>query len=437
MWLSRRRARRAQRRLAIDPASGLPTRQMLESEFVGLCRRHSGGWLFALVSPGLRDYRRHVGLPSAQALFREQLTTLRSLLPSTRRLYLNADLGVIGFLPPPRTGQAETLLDEVLTSLGHATGESGVRRLAWYASLLRMPGTEADFPQCRAALDDGLFRLERQGWRQPLIRVEPVDRERATRFRQLSDAIERIVEAPEREWRIVLQPKVAPSDGRLRGAEVLLRWRHPQLGELSPAEFLPVAEILGFSSLVDHWVMEQSLDWLANARSRLPELEHLAINVNLATLAEDAFRERLLERLDRLGLPASMIELEITEHADFSDLEAVTTHMNDLRRHGIRLALDDFGTGHTSFQLLQRLPFSVIKMDRSLLLAADRHTRAREAYGAMVQFARHLGLAVVAEGVEDAEQADWLLTLGIDEVQGFLFSRPLEPATLLARHARP
>ncbi|MEQ5801622.1 EAL domain-containing protein [Halomonas sp. H10-9-1] len=436
MGLSRRRARRAQRRLAIDPGSGLPTRQVLENELPGLCRRHAGGWLFALVSPGLRDYRQHLGLPAAQALFREQLATLRRLLPRAGRLYLNADLGVIGFLPLHDRDQAEPLVDRMLTSLAHASDEGGIRRLAWYASLLRLPGSEADFPQCRAALDDGLFRLERQGWRQPLIRVEPLDRERATRFRQLSDALEGLIDDPGREWRLVLQPKVAAADGELRGAEVLLRWHHPVLGEISPGEFLPVAEILGLASRLDHWVMEESLTWLAAARPRLPGLGSLAINVKLATLAEAAFRRRLLERLQALALPASMIELEVTEHSDFRDLEAVERHMNDLRAHGVRLALDDFGTGNTSFQLIQRLPFTAIKMDRSLLLGADRYPRAREAYAAMVQFSRHLGLAVVAEGVEEPEQAEWLRSLGIDEVQGFLFARPLEPAVMLSRYGR-
>lgn len=436
MAMSRRRARRAQRRLAIDPASGLPTRQVLESELPALCRRHAGGWLFALVSPGLRDYRQHLGLPAAQALFREQLGTLRTLLPRTGRLYLNADLGVIGFLPLHDREQAEPLVDRMLTSLGHTSDDGGMRRLAWYASLLRLPGSEADFPQCRAALDDGLFRLERQGWRQPLIRVEPVDRERATRFRQLSDALEGLIDDPGREWRLVLQPKVAAADGELRGAEVLLRWHHPVLGEISPGEFLPVAEILGLASRLDHWVMEESLAWLAAARPRLPGLGSLAINVKLATLAEAAFRRRLLERLQALSLPAAMIELEVTEHSDFRDLEAVERHMNDLRARGVRLALDDFGTGNTSFQLIQRLPFTAIKMDRSLLLGADRYPRAREAYAAMVQFSRHLGLAVVAEGVEEPEQAKWLRSLGIDELQGFLFARPLEPEAMLSRYGR-
>lgn len=110
--------------------------------------------------------------------------------------------------------------------------------------------------------------------------------------------------------------------------------------------------------------------------------------------------------------------------------------MNDLRAHGVRLALDDFGTGNTSFQLIQRLPFTAIKMDRSLLLGADRYPRAREAYAAMVQFSRHLGLAVVAEGVEEPEQAKWLRSLGIDELQGFLFARPLEPEAMLSRYGR-
>jgi EAL domain-containing protein (putative c-di-GMP-specific phosphodiesterase class I) len=132
-----------------------------------------------------------------------------------------------------------------------------------------------------------------------------------------------------------------------------------------------------------------------------------------------------------------MVELEVTEHADFGDLDILEAHMNKLGRKGVRLALDDFGTGHTAFRLLQRLPFNVIKMDRSLLLAADAHRQGRDAYAAMVQFASYLGMKVVAEGVEEPGQADWLSSLGIDEVQGFLFARPLELDAMLAAYGLP
>ncbi|MFP4137374.1 MAG: EAL domain-containing protein [Halomonas sp.] len=434
LWVSRRRARQAQRRLAIDPASGLPTRQVLESEFATL---PPGGWLFALLSPGLRDYRRHVGLPAAQAVFREQLDLLRFQLPRGARLYLNTDLGVIGHLPAQYGDDGATAFDRFIARLGPNADETGQRRLAWYGSLLRWSGTETDFAQCRAALDDGLFRLERQGWRQPVIRVKPMERRQATRFRQLAEALERLIPHPESEWRLVIQPRVSPDDGRLRGAEVLLRWRHPELGDISPLEFLPVVEILDLSWAMDHWVMTHSLAWLASVRDTLPDLEHLSFNVNLATLSTARFREALMAQLQAQGLSPAMVELEITEHADFGDLETLEAHMNRLGQQGVRLALDDFGTGHTAFRLLQRLPFNVIKMDRSLLLAADAHRQGRDAYAAMVQFASHLGMKVVAEGVEASGQADWLGSLGIDEVQGFLFARPLELDAMLATYGIP
>ncbi|SDJ99971.1 EAL domain-containing protein [Billgrantia gudaonensis] len=428
--VSRRRARRAHHRLAVDPATGLPTRQLLEAEFDEL-RSEGDGWLFALMSPGLRDYRQHVGLPGAQALFREQLPALRESLPRECRLYVNADLGVIGFLSADQGESGEVMVDRCMARLSQAPAG---HRVSWYASLLRLSGMQADFAQCRAALDDGLFRLERQGWRQPVIRVEPMEREEATRFRQLSEALETLIDHPDAQWRLVVQPKVSPLTGELSGAEVLLRWRHPELGDIAPLEFLPVVEILGMASRLDHWVMTRGLDWLARHRERLPGLTHLAINVNLATLSEPAFQDRLTERLSALALPPSMVELEITEHADFRDLDAIERVMAPLRDHGVRLALDDFGTGHTAFRLLQRLPFMAVKMDRSLLLAAGERAQAQEAYAAMVYFAERLGLSVVAEGVESDEQAEWLAGLGIGEVQGFRYARPMELNDFMAAY---
>ncbi|WP_163578041.1 EAL domain-containing protein [Halomonas faecis] len=425
--MSRRRARRAHHRLAVDLATGLPTRQVLEAEFDEL-RCEGDGWLFALMSPGLRDYRQHVGLPGAQALFREQLPALRESLRECR-LYVNADLGVIGFLSADQGDSGEVMMDRCMARLSQAPAG---HRIGWYASLLRLSGRVADFAQCRAALDDGLFRLERQGWRQPVIRVAPMEREEATRFRQLSEALETLIDRPDAQWRLVVQPKVSPLTGELRGAEVLLRWRHPELGDIAPLEFLPIVEILGMASRLDHWVMSRSLDWLAHHRERLPKLTHLAINVNLATLSEVAFQDRLMERLSALSLPPEVIELEITEHADFHDLDAIEGVMTPLRDQGVRLALDDFGTGHTAFRLLQRLPFMAVKMDRSLLLAAGERTQAQEAYAAMVHFAEQLGLSVVAEGVESDDQAEWLAELGIGEVQGFRYARPMELDDFLA-----
>ncbi|MFY0988907.1 EAL domain-containing protein [Halomonas sp. C05BenzN] len=432
---SRRRGRQQQQRLMMDSVTGLPTRQALEA---GFTNHEVGrdGWLFELLSPGLREYRQRIGLVDAQALFREQLRMMRDYLPRGWRLHAGSDFGLIGVIPEAQGGSGEGDFNTFMARLDMALAAQSTRKLSWHASLLRLGGHDADLAQCCAALDDGLLRLERQGWRQPVIRVEPLDRDTATRFQRLSRDLERLIDAPGAEWRLMVQPKVSPFDGRLAGAEMLIRWEHPELGAISPGEFLPITEILGISARLDSWVMCRSLEWYARHRRQLSSLPHLAFNVNLATLAGSDFHGALAERIADLALAPGALELEITEHADFSDLESVEVVLGKLRRLGVRLALDDFGTGRTAFQLLQRLPLTSVKLDRSLLQAAGRHGRALDAYAAMVRFCDQLGLAVVAEGVETRDEAHWLMSLGIQEVQGFLYARPMELDDFLVRYGR-
>ncbi|RTR04960.1 EAL domain-containing protein [Halomonas nitroreducens] len=432
---SRGRAQRARRQLMVDRLTGLPTRQVLESDFDN-AQAARDGWMFELSSPMLRDYRVRLGLPAAQAMFLEQLALIREAMPPHWSLYAGSGFNLLGVIPDGQdVAKGEQHFDAMLARLDGLLRTDATHRLAWHASLLRLGGHRADVTQCCAALDDGLVRLERQGWRQPVMPVEPLAAQAATRFRRLADAIETLIAAPEAQWRLVLQPKVRPSDHALLGVEALIRWRHPQLGDIAPGEFLPVVESLGHSARLDRWVMETSLAWLEAHRDRLSTLPSLAINVNLATLESEGFLLALAAQLEARGLPPQCLELEVTEHADFSDLTRVEAVLDRLHDLGVRVALDDFGTGYTAFQLLQRLPFDVVKLDRTLLLAAGEHGRAFEAYEAMVRFCRQLGLDVVAEGVETSAQATWLAGQDIQALQGFGLARPLELDDYLARYA--
>ncbi|ATJ82744.1 EAL domain-containing protein [Halomonas beimenensis] len=431
---SRRRGLRRERRLMVDRVTGLPSRQLLEVDFPP-AQPGRDGWLFELASPRLRQVRARFGLPAAQAMLGEQLPQIRERLPRGWRLYADAGLNLLGWIPAgPGVDDDEARFDALLASLDEREPAEPGPTLPWHASLLRLAGHEADLARCCAALDEGLARLERQGWRQPVLRVAPVPREKATRFRRLADELEALIEAPEGQWRLVLQSQWAANGVTLVGAEALLRWRHPRLGEISPGEFLPVVDSLGLSERLDAWVSLTAIDWLGRHQDRLGGLPRLSINVGLTTLDDEGYVARLAGALERWRLPAERLEIEITEHADFGDLKRAEQALARLRRLGVRVALDDFGTGYTAFRLLQRLPFDVVKLDRTLLEAAGQHRRAVEAYVAMVRFCRELGLEVVAEGVETAEEAAWLAGLDVQVFQGFHLGRPMERQVFLERH---
>lgn len=429
MGWSRRRIALRQRRLMIDQASGLPSQQLWEAEAPS-----RGGCLFELASPQLREARERFGLTAAKSMLREQLPAMREALPADWHLYAGPGMNLLGWMPASALAvDVEVLFDGVLARLGELSPQRGGQRLNWYASLLCLGDRGADIAQCRDALDEGVRHLDRRGWSQPLCRVMPREPGSATRFRHLAEAIEALIDAPQSQWRLVFQPQFATRDHRLLGAEALLRWQHPEYGAVSPGEFLPVVESLGLTLQLDHWVIQEAIDWLSRHRARLGDDFRLSINVGLASLEDEAFVPGLADTLRERRLPPGRLEIEITEHADFGELVGLEQTLVELRRLGVRVSLDDFGTGYTAFRLLQRLPFDAVKLDRELLEAAGRHERAVEAYAAMVRFCRQLGLEIVAEGVESATQLRWLASQDVQLLQGFHLGRPSESEAFLAR----
>ncbi|WP_176817134.1 EAL domain-containing protein [Franzmannia pantelleriensis] len=427
-WLRWRMLRQRQR-LLVDRRTGLHTRQALEAAAMAKPERVFGGWLFLLKAPQLQDFRQRLGHEAAWSLMREQLLLIRPRLPEAWQLYINPDLTLVGHVGGDAAGNPEAQLDALLATLAAGDGEQ--RRLEWYGCLVMCQPRLKNLPSYLAALEDGMHQLAKEGWRQPLKRVAPYDESRGSRYRELSDALREVFDANTEQFYLLIQPQLDTRDGRLVGGELLIRWRHPRLGEVMPNEFLPIIDALGLNAALDRWVMEHGLAWWGAQRERLPDGIVLAINITLSTLGRDDFLEQLGNAIEAQGVEASLIELEITEHAIFHDLGDIERAMARLRRLGVRLALDDFGTGHTAFQLLQRLPLTSVKLDRELLQAAGQHGRALDAYSALVGFCQTLRLGIVAEGVETQEEAQWLMSLGIEVVQGYYFARPMPLDTFL------
>jgi len=227
---------------------------------------------------------------------------------------------------------------------------------------------------------------------------------------------------------IHIQPQLDQA-ARVIGAEVLLRWQHPQRGLVSPAEFIPVAEDSGLIHAIGQWVLEaacrQLVDWAAQ-----PALRHLSLSVNVSTqqFRHPDFVPRVLDVLGQTGVDRHKLKLEITESLLMHDVEEVIAKMAALRSHGVRFSIDDFGTGYSSLSYLKRLPLDQIKIDASFVrdLLTDPNDAA--IVRTIIALAGSLGLMVVAEGVETAAQRDALAAEGCAAYQGYLFSRPLPPA---------
>jgi diguanylate cyclase (GGDEF)-like protein/PAS domain S-box-containing protein len=233
------------------------------------------------------------------------------------------------------------------------------------------------------------------------------------------------------QLRMCYQPIVALADGTAPGVEALVRWRHPELGEIPPDQFIPVAELSGLIGELDHWVMRQVMTQCAREhRLHGDRARWFALNISARTVADRGLTARVAETLVETGAPAERICLEITESALMHDLEHSIEVLRSLRELGVGIAVDDFGTGYSSLSYLKRLPASVLKIDSSFTAGLGRDERDRAIVESVVKLAATLRQNVVAEGVETREQVDALVDMECPMAQGFYFGPPMEIAEL-------
>jgi diguanylate cyclase (GGDEF)-like protein len=228
------------------------------------------------------------------------------------------------------------------------------------------------------------------------------------------------------QFRMYFQPKIRLSDGRVAGAEALIRWHHPTLGRLSPAAFIPMVEKTVLLQPLTHWALNDVLRvwrrW-SDEGIKIP----VAVNVSPRTLLDQDLPQVVGDLLARWGVPPRYLRLELTENFLVADSGRSDTVLNGLSQVGVGLSIDDFGTGFSSLSYLKRLPIEEIKIDRSFVSHMMERVEDFTIVRATVELGRNLGLRVVAEGVQDRDTFDRLGDFGCDEAQGYYIARPLEP----------
>jgi diguanylate cyclase (GGDEF)-like protein len=241
---------------------------------------------------------------------------------------------------------------------------------------------------------------------------------RLTLVSQVRPALER------GEFEMHYQPKVRLHDGRVAGAEALVRWQHPERGSVPPDEFIPLVERTVLLGPLTFHVMEQVMrQWRvwADEGMAIP----IAVNLSPRSLLDRSLPETVRAMLERFDMPPPFLRLELTEHFLMSDSGRSSTVLDELAAVGVSLSIDDFGTGYSSLSHLKRLPIDEIKIDRSFVIDMNEDANDFLIVRATVELGRHLGLRVVAEGVEDRETFDRLADFGCDEAQGFYISKPM------------
>ncbi len=434
LWHSRARLARMRKQLAAaqtrDPLTGLLTRPELESAIEKAVQRHTvKGESVSVVYLGLDDFRiinDGYGHMVGDAVLKKVAKRLSQLVdgkPCVSRV------GGDEFAVLMMADQARTLAfgKRVLKVLSAPIKVDGVE-LRVTASM----GT-ACFPEHGLAnrlmpsAATAMRTVKRGGGGacaafDAAMRVDT--REQADLLQDLRRAVER------KQLQLVYQPKIDAASLQITAAEALLRWQHPRRGLVMPGVFIPLAEKHGLMGAMGDWVIEEAARQAASWRERGLRMR-VAINISGQQLRQDELVERIEAALKRHQIEPARLTCEITESVAMEDTKQTRAAFERLRKAGFHVSIDDFGTGHSSLAVLGRLPAAELKIDRAFVTDLGQSEQAATIVKTIIQMARTLGLRVVAEGVETPEQRDILVQLGCDELQGYLFAKPMSPEALV------
>lgn len=247
---------------------------------------------------------------------------------------------------------------------------------------------------------------------------------RSGRHLELVNALRYALE--KQQLQVLYQPQIDLQSGQVIGAEALLRWHHPEMGTISPAEFIPVAEETGVILPIGEWVLRtavmQAQQWHSLGWNQLS----IAVNLSAIQFRHTDLPGTVSQILHESGLTAHRLELELTEGVAMIDPAGAIAIMNDLHQRGVRMAIDDFGTGYSSLSYLKKFKVSKLKIDQSFIRDISSDPEDKAIISAVISMAKTLGLQTIAEGVETEEQLNFLIEQACDEVQGYFFARPLD-----------
>ncbi len=412
-----------------DPLTALPNRAGAVRALEALVERAPGEPGVALLLIELRnlpDINGSLGLQVGDEVLREVARRLQHNVGPTETV---ARLGEMQFLvlapgcsverAPLYAGQ----LAAVIRGGFHLAGVSLDLRLACGVCLFPLHGESAAelLQRVQVALEDADDTRTRVALYRP-----GQDQEHRRRLALVTD-LRRAIDQD--QLSLVYQPKVAMASRSVRSLEALVRWTHPELGAVSPAEFVPLAESTGGARRLTTWVLGAALRQMGEWRRQGLELD-LAVNLSAPDVLDPDLSDEILQLLRRYQVEATSLLLEITESAVMRDPQLAVRNMQWLRVAGIRFAIDDFGTGHSSLSQLSVLPVDELKIDRSFMSAGN--PGAVTIVTSTIELGHSMGLKVVAEGVENAAAWNLLRRLGCDFAQGYLISPPLAPAQVPA-----
>lgn len=284
------------------------------------------------------------------------------------------------------------------------------------------PSDGTDHETLSKNADTAMYRAKQNG-RNTYSFFTQAMQDRTSRNLQLTNGLHHALER--NQLRVVYQPQISAYDGHIIGAEALLRWTHPELGDISPVEFIPLAEESGLILPIGAWVLRTAVQQAKSWSDKGFEPMMIAVNLSAVQFRHPHLLELVTTILDEVGLPAKYLEIELTEAVAMYDPKAASTVMDNLYERGIRMSIDDFGTGYSSLSYLKKFKVYKLKIDQSFVRDVTIDSEDKAIVNTIISMAHSLGLQTIAEGVETIEQLDFLRKQGCDEIQGYYYSKPL------------
>lgn len=414
------------RHLAVhDALTGLPNRREFNDRLIEALANHGSAAVLMLDLDGFKGVNDALGHLTGDDLLRMIAVRLAARLPEGALLARMGGDEFAVLLPdcddPVRTRRVGEALcaafDDDYSVGGHEL------RLSTSAGYALAPLHASDAEELLLRADLALIEAKRDAGRTLRIFDRGLENKLYAQRAFRDEVRQATVES---EWRLFYQPMVRLTDGALAGAEALLRWLHPTRGLITPGVFLDTLEQHAVAAELGRWIIDEACSELVRIRRQGIALPSISVNLFAIQLRSSGIERTVLSLLERHGLSADDLELELTETVMLRQDARCLSELRALRSAGVRLAFDDFGTGFASLATLKGFPVDKLKIDRSFTKDLTRNAHSRAIVGSIIHLARELGIAVVAEGVETATQRDAMRDLGCSIGQGYLWGKPVE-----------
>ncbi|MEP7299019.1 MAG: bifunctional diguanylate cyclase/phosphodiesterase [Burkholderiales bacterium] len=433
---SRRRARRHQApraydpNAARDPLTGLPTRQLFEgllSQSVQRADAQQQSLALLLVNlDGFKPINQSFGHLGGDHVLREVAARLRALAMPHMAARMSGDEFLLLLGGDPQVADASSLARRVIDAIGAPFRVEGREATISCSVGVTMYPDHGAKSTMIAHAHAAMGAAKAAGGASHAFfepRMLKSVRDDVELLRDLRLAMER------KQLELYYQPKIHAPTGEITGAEALMRWHHPQRGMISPALFIPIAERYGLIGAMGHWVIDEACHQVRTWRDEGLRMR-VAVNLSVHQLRQADLADWIGAALKRHQINPDLITCEVTESSAMDDTEVTIRVLSQLDKLGVHISIDDFGTGHSSLAYLRKLPADELKIDRSFVMDLETSEDARKVAVAVINLAKALDLKVVAEGVETEGQNRILREFGCDQLQGFLFAKPMSAKAL-------